>query len=72
VGETAEPLGAKAALVRDAIARQAGSFRIADLERACPGVGRDWIRALLRKMRDNKELRSFGRGVSARWERIGK
>ncbi len=71
VGDTAEPMGAKAAMIRDAIGRQAGSFRVADLESACPGVGRDWIRTLLRKMKANNELRSFGHGAGARWERVG-
>jgi Fic family protein len=70
VGETAEPLGAKARLVREAIARQQGSFSVAELERACPGVGRDWIRSILRKMKADGELRSSGHGAGARWERI--
>jgi Fic family protein len=70
VGDTIEPFGAKAQLVRQAISRQQGSFSVAELERACPGVGRDWIRSILRKMKATGDLRSFGRGVGARWERI--
>lgn len=70
-GDTAEPLGAKEELVRRAIYRREGNFRVADLERACPGVGRDWIRTILRQMKLAGELRSFGHGAGARWERIG-
>lgn len=70
VGDTAEPFGVKAQLVRQAIARQQGSFSVSDLERACPGVGRDWIRTILRKMKADGELRSFGHGAGARWERV--
>jgi Fic family protein len=70
VGHTAEPLGAKAELVRQAIQRQQGSFRVADLERACPSVGRDWIRNILRQMKAAGEVRSSGRGAGARWKRV--
>ena len=30
-----------------AIRRQSGEFRLDDIEQACPGVGREWIRSLL-------------------------
>jgi Fic family protein len=70
VGKTAEPFGAKAQLVREAVNRQRGSFSVGELERACPGVGRDWIRSILRKMKKAGELRSFGHGAGARWERV--
>jgi Fic family protein len=69
-GDTIEPSGGKAQLVGEAIARQQGSFSVAELERACPSVGRDWIRQILRKMKAAGELRSFGHGAGARWERI--
>jgi Fic family protein len=71
VGETSEPRGTKGQLVREAIARQRASFRLADIERACPGVGRDWIRAVLRQMQACGEVRATGRGAGARWERTG-
>ena len=69
VGNTAERFGAKAEMVREAIRRQHGGFRVADLERACPGVGRDWIRKILRQMKGAGEIRSSGRGAGARWHR---
>ena len=70
VGDTAEPIGAKADLVRAAVAKRSGGFRVADLERDCPGVGRDWIRKLLRQMKADGHLRTSGRGAGARWERV--
>ncbi len=69
VGDTGDEPGAKEALVRDVIARSAGPFRLADIENACPGVGRDWIRAILRGMKRSGDLRSFGHGAGAKWER---
>ncbi len=56
VGETAEPRGAKLELVRDAISRQPRVFKLTDIERACPGVGRDWIQDVLRQMRESGEV----------------
>ena len=70
VGDTKDERGSKEALVREAISGQTGPFRLADLEKACPGVGRDWIRVILREMKRANELRSFGRGAGARWERV--
>jgi Fic family protein len=69
VGETASPRGEKTELVLHAIASQHGTFRLADIERACPGVGRDWIRALLAKMRKEGRVVCKGRGTAALWLR---
>jgi Fic family protein len=69
VGQTAEPKGAKAQLVRDAVGRQTGEFRLADVEKACPGVGREWIRAVLAEMREAGEVTCHGRGPAARWQK---
>ena len=38
--------------------------------RACPGVGRDWFRALLAKLRKKGEVVCEGRGTAAVWRRI--
>jgi len=67
VGETASPKGAKSELVLQAVRSQSGEFRLADIERACPGVGRDWIRVLLADLKRKGELTSRGRGPAARW-----
>jgi hypothetical protein len=68
VGQTAHERGSKAELVREAVQKQNGPFRLSDIERACPGVGRDWIRSILRKMKSAGELTSSGRGPGALWE----
>ena len=67
VGQIAEPKGAKAELVRSAVRKRGGEFRLSDIERACPGVGREWIRSVLAEMRKDGELGCTGRGVAARW-----
>jgi Fic family protein len=67
VGQTASPKGAKTELVRQAILAQPGEFRLVDIEQACPGVGRDWIRTLLSGLRKTGEVMCKGRGPAARW-----
>ncbi len=67
LGELKSPRGSKAVAVREAVRRQAGEFRVADLEAACPGVGRDWIRTILQRMKGDGEVRCRGRGPAARW-----
>lgn len=69
VGETAEPRGAKADIVRAAVQKQLSEFRIVDIERECPSVGRDWIRRMLVEMREEGLLESSGRGPAARWRK---
>jgi hypothetical protein len=46
---------------------QLGEFRLADIERACPGVGREWIRKLLVDLRSSGEVTCRGKGPAARW-----
>jgi Fic family protein len=67
VGQTVSPKGAKAEIVMDAIRRQTGEFRLVDIERACPGVGREWIRVLLAELKKTGEVSCRGRGLAARW-----
>ena len=67
VGQIAEPRGAKAQLVRTSVRKRRGEFRLVDIERACPGVGREWIRTVLADMKKAGELTCSGRGVAARW-----
>jgi len=67
VGRVVPPKGAKAERVLDAIKRQVGDFRLVDIEQACPGVGREWIRKQLVAMRRQGRVTSTGRGLAARW-----
>ncbi len=66
-GQVKAPRGAKAGLVLAAIREQSGEFRLADIEQACPGVGREWIRSLLTELKAAGEATCQGRGPAARW-----
>lgn len=68
VGQVASPKGAKAELVIDSIRRQRGEFRLVDIEQACPGVGRDWIRMILADLKASGEVSCRGKGPAARWK----
>jgi Fic family protein len=67
VGQITSPKGAKAEMVLNAIRVQRGEFRLVDIERACPGVGREWIRALLASLKKSGEVKCHGKGPAARW-----
>ncbi len=68
VGQMTAPRGAKADMVLSAIRHRQGPFRLRDLELACPGVSREWIRRLLADLRQEGKLTVQGRGPGARWE----
>lgn len=70
-GQVKAPRGAKAGLVLAAIREQPGDFRLADIERACPGVGREWIRSLLTDLKAAGEASCRGKGPAARWQYLG-
>ena len=62
VAQVKAPRGGKSALVLAAIRAQPGEFRLSDLERDCPGVGRDWIRTLLANLKRSGDVTCPGRG----------
>jgi Fic family protein len=69
----ARPLrGSKTDLVEAAIESMGGSFGIADVERQCPSVGRDLIRRVMNRWRDEGSLEMLTRGRDARWQKVGK
>lgn len=70
VGETSEPRGSKTQMVLEAIAKMPGTFSLADLERACPGVSRDMIRRVLNAQK-GQSVDCIGRGPGALWQRRG-
>lgn len=72
VGQTASPRGAKTELVLKAIRRQGGEFRLVDIERSCPGVGREWIRVIVANLRKSGEVACRGKGPAARWQYKGR
>jgi Fic family protein len=64
--------GAKTEMVLQAIQSQTDEFKLVDIERLCPSVGRDLIRSLLANLRAEGELTCKGRGPAARWRRSEK
>jgi hypothetical protein len=63
--------GAKRAMVQDAINHFLGQFTIKDVERACPTVGRDMIRLVLKELRAEGRIEPVGKGRGAKWKRMG-
>ena len=72
VQQVKAPRGGKSALVLAAIRGQPGEFRLSALERACPGVGRDWIRRILADLKKSGDVTCRGRGPGARWRVVTK
>ena len=72
LGQAGAPRGAKTELVGEAIRRQRTDFRLADIERACPGVGREWIRVILARLKKEGQVNCRGKGPAARWRYEGK
>jgi Fic family protein len=68
-GKIAAPRGEKTALVEAAIHQKSDEFDISDLQDACPGVGVDLIRKVLKRLK-GKSVECLGRGQSARWRKM--
>jgi hypothetical protein len=70
VGMVTSPKGTKTELVLSAIGSKFGPFRIADLQRQCPGVGIDMIRRILKNLKARGEIQCLGRGQKAKWQKV--
>ena len=70
LGQIRAPRGEKGELVLAAIRRFGGEFRVADLQRECPGVSLDMIRHILKGLRAENQVECLGRGRLARWRRV--
>jgi Fic family protein len=68
VGTITSAKGAKREMVCGAVARMAGRFSIADLQRACPGVSYPTLQRALADLKREGKVRCLGRGPSAQWE----
>ncbi|MBK9548274.1 MAG: Fic family protein [Gemmatimonadetes bacterium] len=62
--------GSKEDVVEQAIARQVTPFSISDILADSPGVSRDWVKLLLRRLRDEGRIELIGRGRGAKWVRV--
>jgi len=64
------PRGEKTAAVLAAVERQVSTFRVADLQAECPGVGLDLTRRILARLQKEGKIRSLGTGRGAKWEKL--
>ena len=67
VGSIRSGRGAKTDLVEQAVGRRTQPFGIADIEAECPGVSREMVRHVLRRLRDDGRLELQGAGRGAKW-----
>ena len=67
VGTLRTGRGAKGDQIRQSVERKLGPFRTVDIEVECPGVSHEWVRRVLREMRDEGLIEFQGRGPGARW-----
>jgi Fic family protein len=72
LGQMSAPRGEKTELVTRTIQKAQGTFRVADLQRECPGVSLDLIRATLKRLRAVGRVECLGRGQSAEWKKTGR
>jgi Fic family protein len=70
VGQMSSPRGSKTEAIINTIDHQVGSFRVADIQRECPGISLDLIRKVLKDLRPRVEC--LGRGKDAKWEKTAK
>jgi Fic family protein len=70
-GAVIAPRGEKSELVLQAIRTHVGGFRLVDIEKECPGIGRDWIRAILFGLKEKGMVMCSGKGKAARWRYAG-
>lgn len=69
VGQLQSPKGAKTEMITAAIEKTLGPFRIADIQRDCPGVSVDMIRRVLKELRNEGKVECLGRGQTAQWQK---
>ena len=69
VGTLRTGKGAKTDAVVASVERRIGPFAISEIEADCPGVTRDWIRMVLRRLKQEDRIVLHGRGRGARWVR---
>jgi hypothetical protein len=70
LGRLSSGHGSKTDMVLNAIDGFIGDFSISDVEKACPTVGRDWVRALLQRLKQEGKIEALGKGRYARWRKV--
>ncbi len=71
VGLIDKTKGAKSERVRHAVLGRSLPFSISELQLDCPGVSKETVRNVLKKMRDEGLLVLEGRGRGAKWVPTG-
>ena len=69
VGQVTTGRGAKTAHIRRVVERRVAPFAISEIEAECPGISRDMIRVVLRRLREEGVLDVEGAGRGARWSK---
>ena len=64
--------GAKTEIVKQAILNQIGEFTLSDILQACPGVSREMVKLVFRKLANEKKIICLGQGQSAKWKKSKK
>ncbi len=64
-----EGKGSKSQLVENVIMMQMTPFNLAEIQAKCPGISRDQIKLVMRKLKAEGKIKSLGRGRDARWAR---
>ncbi len=70
-GQVQGARGAKTALVEAAVSAFPGGFSLADVERASPGVSRDMVRHVLKRLQREGKVECLGKGPGAAWRKRG-
>ena len=68
-GRSKSPKGEKSELVARAIDEMSDAFRVAEIQRLCPGVSIDLIRRVLKNLKSDGRIECLGRGQSAAWRK---
>ena len=69
VGQVTTARGSKTAHIRRIVERKLTPFAISDLQAECPGISKEMIRVVLRRMRADGLLTVEGAGRGARWRK---
>ena len=72
VGTIERGRGAKGERVRAEILRRNLPFSISEIEEACPGVSRDTVRLVLRKLKGEALIAPTGKGRGTKWINLSK
>jgi Fic family protein len=72
LGRIEAPRGEKTALVIRAVQQSGLTFRVGDIQQACPGVSVDLIRVTLKNLQTERRVECLQRGRFATWKKAGR